>query len=234
MQLRVLTWNLMHGRAQPSAGRDLRQEFTAALASWEWDVALLQEVPPWWPAELADALGAEYRRVLTSRNSLLALRQAIATRWPDVIKSSGGGANAILARRDRIVAHRTLRLSVDPERRLAHGVWLACGVWLVNMHLSTDQVRGRREAETAATAALGWARGGPLVFGGDLNLRQPQLAGLRHVGARDVDHLFVGQGIQRVGTAEVLDPGTLSDHPPLVATVQLAARVTDAELDSVN
>ena len=49
MQLRVLTWNLMHGRSVPPAGRDLRAEFTAALAGWEWDVALLQEVPPWWP-----------------------------------------------------------------------------------------------------------------------------------------------------------------------------------------
>ena len=53
MRLRVLTWNLMHGRARPSAGRDLRPEFTAALAGWEWDVALLQEVPPWWPEPLA-------------------------------------------------------------------------------------------------------------------------------------------------------------------------------------
>lgn len=211
----------MHGGAQPSAGRDLRREFTAALTSWEWDVALLQEVPPWWPGQLADALAAEYRLVVTSRNSLLAVRKAIATRWPDVIKSHGGGANAILARRDRIVAHRTLRLSLIPERRWAHGVRLACGIWLVNMHLSTDEARSRREAQTAAAAALDWAGGDPLVFGGDLNLSQPQLAGLRHVGARDVDHLFVGPGIEPVGAPEVLDRGMLSDHPPLVATVQL-------------
>ena len=78
MRLRVLTWNLMHGRAQPSAGRDLRREFTAALAGWEWDVALLQEVPPWWPARLGAELAAEYRFVLTSRNGLLAARRAIA------------------------------------------------------------------------------------------------------------------------------------------------------------
>ena len=26
------------------------REFTAALDGWDWDVALLQEVPPWWPA----------------------------------------------------------------------------------------------------------------------------------------------------------------------------------------
>ena len=57
MSLRVLTWNLKHGRAVPPAGRDLFDEFAAALAGWEWDVALLQEVPPWWPAPLARRLG---------------------------------------------------------------------------------------------------------------------------------------------------------------------------------
>jgi len=67
MQLRVLTWNLMHGRSQPPAGRELLDDFAAALAGWEWDVALLQEVPPWWPETLGRALDAEYRLVLTSR-----------------------------------------------------------------------------------------------------------------------------------------------------------------------
>ena len=76
MRLRVLTWNLMHGRAQPPAGRDLRREFTAALAGWKWDVALLQEVPPWWPARLGAELEAEYRYVLTSRNGLLEIGRA--------------------------------------------------------------------------------------------------------------------------------------------------------------
>ena len=36
--VRVLTWNLSHGRAQPAAGRDLLAEFCAMLAGWEWDV----------------------------------------------------------------------------------------------------------------------------------------------------------------------------------------------------
>jgi endonuclease/exonuclease/phosphatase family metal-dependent hydrolase len=46
VQLRVLTWNLLHGRSVPSSGRDLYEDFAAALASWQCDVALLQEVPP--------------------------------------------------------------------------------------------------------------------------------------------------------------------------------------------
>ncbi len=55
VQLRVLTWNLMHGRSVPSARRDLLDEFGAALHGWEWDVALLQEVPPWWTAAAGQA-----------------------------------------------------------------------------------------------------------------------------------------------------------------------------------
>ena len=48
----VLTWNLFHGRSVPDAPRELLADFAARLAGWEWDVALLQEVPPWWPPEL--------------------------------------------------------------------------------------------------------------------------------------------------------------------------------------
>ena len=96
---RLLTWNLFHGRAVPPAGRELLGEFTAALGAWEWDAALLQEVPPWWAAELASALDADYRMVLTSRNALPGVRRAIAVRWPDLIKSNGGGCDAILVRR---------------------------------------------------------------------------------------------------------------------------------------
>ncbi|HEY1566301.1 MAG TPA: endonuclease/exonuclease/phosphatase family protein, partial [Solirubrobacteraceae bacterium] len=70
MELRVLTWNLFHGRSVPRAGGDLLDAFAAALQDWEWDVALLQEVPPWWTAPLAERLGAEYRQALTSRNAL--------------------------------------------------------------------------------------------------------------------------------------------------------------------
>ena len=63
MTLRVLSWNLYHGRADPPAGRPLFDEFAAMLAGWSWDVALLQEVPPWWAPQLARATDADERRV---------------------------------------------------------------------------------------------------------------------------------------------------------------------------
>ena len=98
----------------------MRPEFFATLAAWEWDVALLQEVPPWWPQPLAQACGADYRRVLTSRNFCRPLRRALWCRFPDQIRSNQGGANAILVRGTSIAEHRRLRLRWRPERRWMH------------------------------------------------------------------------------------------------------------------
>src|SRR4051812_7672658 len=126
--MRVLTWNVFHGRAVPSAGRDLEREFAAALAGWDWDVALLQEVPPWWPARLA----AEHDVALTSRNALLPLRRALAVRWPDLMRSGGGSANAILVRGGaRIAARARRRVRLWPQRRgVARGRPRAPRVWV--------------------------------------------------------------------------------------------------------
>ncbi|MFA4927925.1 MAG: endonuclease/exonuclease/phosphatase family protein [Patulibacter sp.] len=140
--MRVLVWNLFHGRAQPPAGRPLLQEFADALAGWEWDVALLQEVPPWWPPLLGSHCRADCRTALTSRNQLLPLRRAIASRAPDRLKSNGGGANAILVRAPlTITAHGRRRLRIRPERRVMHAVRLADphggpfdGAWIGNVH----------------------------------------------------------------------------------------------------
>jgi endonuclease/exonuclease/phosphatase family metal-dependent hydrolase len=217
--LAVLTWNLMHGRSVPSAGRDLHNEFGDALAGWEWDVALLQEVPPWWARQLSERLDAEFRMVLTSRNGLLALRRAIAVRRPDAIKSNGGGANAILVRRDRIVAHRAQRLCRLPERRWVHGVQLGSGIWVANLHATAhDTDAAWRDGRAAAAASIGWASGGPLVLGGDFNLREPAFAAMTHLAGRDVDHLFAAR-LERIGNPVVLERGELSDHPPLLAEV---------------
>jgi endonuclease/exonuclease/phosphatase family metal-dependent hydrolase len=167
MRLRVVTWNLMHGRSVPGAGRNLLGDFAGALAGWEWDVALLQEVPPWWPRALSERLGCEQRTVLTSRNALLALRRAIAERQPDLIKSNGGGANAILVRCDRIADHRALQLCRWPERRWMHAVQLGAGVWLANLHATAgNEPRAVRDGGRAAistcarrpgTASREWA-----------------------------------------------------------------------------
>jgi endonuclease/exonuclease/phosphatase family metal-dependent hydrolase len=216
VSLRVLTWNLKHGRAVPAAGRDLFSEFCAVLAGWEWDVALLQEVPPWWPEELGARLGAQWRMALTSRNFGLTARRALAIRWPDAIKSSGGGCNAVLVRTGEIAEHRTLRLALLPERRLLLGVRLSSGLWLGTLHLTGgNEPAATREARTAADAILGWAGGeGPVVLGGDFNLGSPALPGFVWAGGLRVDHVFA-RGLETVAGPDVLDPGHLSDHAPV-------------------
>src|SRR3954463_15365947 len=121
MPLRVLTWNLFHGRSKPETPRSLLPEFTAMLAGWEWDVALLQEALPWWPAELARASRASMRIGGQSRRALPPLQRLLAEPRPDVLKSWAGGCNAILVRGQAIREHRIRRLRLLPARRAAPG-----------------------------------------------------------------------------------------------------------------
>jgi endonuclease/exonuclease/phosphatase family metal-dependent hydrolase len=214
VRLRVLSWNLMHGRAVPPAARELLDEFAAALARWGWDLALLQEVPPWWPAALAARLDVEQRHVLTSRNALLPLRRALASRWPDLMKSNGGGANAILVRGRAVAEHRVRRLGFLPERRLVHAVRLQDGVWIANLHTEAQAEQGWLAGATLRE----WAAGAPAILGGDFNIADLHLDGFVHAGGHGVDHVFAA-GLQPVGEVEVLDRGSLSDHAPVAVTV---------------
>jgi endonuclease/exonuclease/phosphatase family metal-dependent hydrolase len=211
----VLSWNLFHGRAQPVAGRPLLAEFAAALAGWEWDVALLQECPPWWPPLLGRASGAGGRMARTSRNFGMPARRAVGRRNPDLLAAGGGGCNAILVRRGAIAEHRIRVLTRKPERRVMHGIRLEPGGWVVNLHASTHPPQQRRaDLLLAAEVALEWAGGGSLVFGGDLNSTQPAVPGLTHVAGHHVDHVLVA-GRPAGGELELLDAAPLSDHAPL-------------------
>jgi len=156
---------------------------------------------------------------LTSRNQLLPLTRAISVRNPDILKSWGGGANAILVRGEPILDHRSQRLRRTPEARWVHGVRLAGG-WVVNVHSQNHpEAAALADTEEAIAAAREWAGAGPLVFGGDINLtRPPDFPGLMHVARHGVDHLFT-DGRAAAGKSQVIDRGVLSDHAPVAVTL---------------
>jgi endonuclease/exonuclease/phosphatase family metal-dependent hydrolase len=195
--IRVLSWNLYHGRDFPpdsalltwrsrllrvtergathaQVNRPLLDEFARLLAGFGWEVALLQEAPPRWFRPLTRRLGASGALALTSRNLLPPLQWRIADRNPDLLASSDGGSNQLLVR-GHIREVRRMTLARRPERRkmLWARVELPEGwVCMANLHASAGLPdKAAAEVEAAAERAVAWADGDPLVFGGDLNLR---------------------------------------------------------------
>lgn len=221
--MRVLTWNLFHGRALPGAGRELMAEFAAALASWDWDVALLQEVPPWWAPALARACDADARIALTSRNALPGLRRALARRQPDLMRSGGGSANAILVRGGRITDHRRLTLRYWPERRICHAAALEGGPWCANLHAQVrSEARAQADTAKAAAATLAWSHGAAALLGGDFNVREPVAPGFAILGGHGVDHVL-GHRMRAAGPVALPNRGRLSDHAAVIVPCLVAA-----------
>jgi endonuclease/exonuclease/phosphatase family metal-dependent hydrolase len=198
--MRVLCWNLYHGRDFPpdpalftlrsrllrsternathvQVNRPLLDEFADALNRLEWDVALLQEAPPRWFGELRRRTGSEGARTLTSRNVLPLLQNALADRNPDLIGSWEGGSNQILVRRPGLLEeHRELTIARRPERRRMQWARLElpgeAELCVANLHATAGRPsQAGSEVLAAAEAAVEWSAGLPLVFGGDLNLR---------------------------------------------------------------
>lgn len=273
MELTALSWNLFHGRDFPpdpalrtwrsrllrteernathvQVNRDLTEEFASVLAGAEWDVALLQECPPRFAEPLARACDAEWHRVLTSRNSLGALRALLARQNPDLIASGEGGSNLILVRvpgrlggiaeRHGMAIHEG-----EPERRAMGFVRTASGLCVANLHATAHWPDlAAEDVLKGARAALEWAGGSPLIFGGDFNLRPAkqtrifrQLREELGLGgpptAPDaIDHLFC-RGLEVVETPEHWPPERrelplegralrLSDHAPVQARFRAA------------
>lgn len=270
MELTVLSWNLFHGRDGPpdptlyttwaewsrktmtnethvQVNRDLWREFTDMLCAADWEVALLQECPPRWKPGFTRECKAEGFQSLTSRNWFARISWAIARGWPDLIGSSEGGSNMVLARgrAGSIVETRELTIRERvPERRTMAFARLGSGLCVTSLHASTSPPRAEEELLLAAERALEWAGDDPLVFGGDFNVRPhksdvfeqlEQSFGLRGLTAGDaIDHLLV-RGAEVVSAATAWPPERrelreedralrLSDHAPVEATVRLPGR----------
>ncbi len=219
----------------------LLDEFTALLAAWRWQVALLQEAPPRWLRPLADGCRANGAGALTSRNLLAPIR---AAEWnPDLIASNEGGSNIVLVRAPaRIVEVERVVLALRPERRrlLLVRVCMPDGriLAVANTHLSVPSTgRGHAEVLEAAEHAVRFSGDGPLLFGGDLNLRparEPQAfddlrerhglapataaGSIDHLLARELDVIAPPRALPPADR-EVSEPGglrlRLSDHAPV-------------------
>lgn len=271
-KLTAIAWNLFHGRDFPpdpklltwrsrllriternathaQVNRGLKEEFASLLAAADWDVALLQESPPRFAASLARACDAEPHRVLTSRNSLGALRGAAARLNPDLIASNEGGSNLTLVRPGGalgpIEERRGLAIHEGgPERRSMALTRTASGVCLANLHASANRPGlAAEDVLLAAREASDWAGDAPLLFGGDLNLRPRQTPqafealaerfDLRApTGPDAIDHLLA-RGMATVSPPrqwpperrEVDEDGLavrLSDHAPVEAVFETA------------
>ena len=199
MRLRVLSWNLYHGRDFPpdptlfttrsrllgiternathlQVNRDLYREFAGVLAAAEWDIALLQESPPRWAKPLAQACDATAALSLTSRNALGAVRGFLARFNPDLIASNEGGSNLTLVRATPVAGSETfvMRPGPRPERRTMCLAELGTGLRVANLHASTTDDLAAEELVAAATHALASAGDAPVILGGDFNVRPRQ------------------------------------------------------------
>ena len=206
----------------------------------------MQEAPPRWLATLAGATRSSAASALTARNFLPWIRGRIAEWSPDLIASNEGGSNQLLVRAPaRIIEVRRLTLTRRPERRrmLFARVTMPGGreLAVANVHASSgDPVAAARDVELGADRAVEWSGGGPLLFGGDLNVRPGHDAGLfdrlrRHLGLvpgavpGSLDHLLA-RGLEVVDPPAPLPPEErdvdgpdglklrLSDHAPVVGS----------------
>ncbi|MBO9533131.1 MAG: endonuclease/exonuclease/phosphatase family protein [Solirubrobacteraceae bacterium] len=243
-ELRVATWNLFHGRAQPPVRADLLPDYAAALAATDWDVCGLQECPPWFARPLADACGASLRVTRTSlmRGMLPVVQRCLSAADPERLGVKGAAVNALLVRpaAGRIADGRAATLRRAPQRRSVQAIRLELhGLWLGNVHThNKPEAEAVRDLERAIERMRRWADGGPFVLLGDLNV-QPDSAravaaatGLEWLAGDRVDHVLATPGVILTpgGSRSARRPKTLdgaaalSDHRLLTANLTLGLR----------
>lgn len=141
--IRVITWNLFHGRdGLPGLGatrrstwrgrpeedgvhvhlnRKLTAQMARRIAAWDPDLCALQEVSPAGVREIAATTGM--RAVWTTTGPLIGpawLRDALAARNPDLWRSHEGNANALLVgRRLELVPGSRRSVTLNPLRAIA-------------------------------------------------------------------------------------------------------------------
>jgi endonuclease/exonuclease/phosphatase family metal-dependent hydrolase len=262
-----MTWNLFHGRDWPpeptlqvrahkgnvrrgprlgeryeQVNWDLFDRFAELIGSIDWDVALFQEFPPRWKRRLAVAYGAEAHRALSGRNWLQPITSLIGGWRPDLLGAWEGGSNTTLVRPGAgpVAERRRLVLTRRPELRVMALTRLDTGLTVANLHVSTRPSSAERELLDGAARAIEFAGDGPVLFGGDFNVR-PKASGVFEqledrfglapaTAPERLSHLLV-RNLEVVEhpaslppeARDVTDPATnrlirLSDHNPVIGT----------------
>lgn len=193
-----MTWNVFHGRDWPpekelqvrahkgsfrrgprlgseyeQTNWDLFDLFAEMIDRTAWDIAIFQEFPPSWKGRMAHACGAEAHRALSGRNWLQPLTSLIGRWRPDLLGAWEGGSNTALFRGDAgaIAERERVTLTRRPELRVMGLTRLESGVCVANLHVSTKPSSAEAELLAGAQIASDFAGTGPLIFGGDFNVR---------------------------------------------------------------
>jgi hypothetical protein len=215
LRLRVLSWNLGPGGAR-------WQDLAAALAGWEWDVALLRDLPARWPVAVATALDAEFR--CPSPGGAGWMRRLLGSRPAALLSPAGAGeTDAILARYDRIVAEWPVAGQRGPETTI-NAARLACGVWVGNVQGEVTVSVSDWASELGREAIV--LAGPQAVEPQDASLSaQKPTAGaqapiLSEVARGGADGLWATMGLVPVDGAELLAEGTAGGGPPHAITLE--------------
>ncbi len=263
--LLVRTWNIAHGRDVPPgpryghARRKLLDEMVPLMIEGGPQVVMLQEVPVWagqflrehtgMGVTLAHSYGAHVPFVHVPLP--LAVGEWLGNALPDLVKTQFEGQAQALLYGPELILVSARRVPVNTplhfrgEPRIAQLVRLRhrrSGAEFVVGNLHVDAHDPDPQIEAASWALEQYARGAPMVLGGDLNVRAGSTA-LRRLRARGwlekpvaegVDHLYV-RGMTMEGAVKRWPPGRrdlaqagglplrLSDHSPVEVVVKFDA-----------
>jgi endonuclease/exonuclease/phosphatase family metal-dependent hydrolase len=261
--LLVRTWNIAHGRDFPPDAdhghlrRKLLREMAAVMTEDDPDLVLLQEVPVWAADVLREHTGMGVTLVASYGAHIpfvhvplpLAVGAAVGRALPDLVRTQvEGQAQALLygpalllVSARRVQLNERTRLRGEPRiAQLARLRHRRAGRELVVANVHADH-GGDEQVEKAGFVLERFARGAPMVLGGDLNagIGSP---GVRSLVARGfvedsgevgIDHLLVrGFDVEWAATRWLPErrdlrrngsrPVRLSDHDPVDAVVSFA------------
>jgi endonuclease/exonuclease/phosphatase family metal-dependent hydrolase len=217
----VRTWNLFHGNTLPPQRRAFLREMVELVTHDRPDVVCLQEVPVWAVEHLERWSGMQSFAAI-ARPPLLrsaGLGRALADLHHGLLRSAfTGEAGAILVSDDHDVDElRSEVVGERPLRRIAHGLRLGGGTYVVNFHIDADPAELARVAAFAAS----WPQA---IVAGDANIASASLDGYSAPLPGSIDQILY-RGLEGGAPAawpldrRKRDGRLLSDHAPVEVEV---------------